>query len=123
LHALRYGRSAKFISTIQLCGLSRPAINGDFLPDCEEATMLELGQGIALALLLAWCVTAFMVVVGKARTPQFAAISTVMTLFIPFFWLSGEITELTISRVGSLKTNLQDAKQIFRAGENAQRTA
>jgi hypothetical protein len=85
--------------------------------------MLELGQGIALALLLAWCVTAFMVVVGKARTPQFAAISTVMTLFIPFFWLSGEITELTISRVGSLKTNLQDAKQIFRAGENAQRTA
>jgi hypothetical protein len=73
--------------------------------------MLEIGQWIAVVLLLIWSITAAMVIAGKARTPQFAAISTVMTLFIPFFWLSGEITELTISRVGSLKTNLQDANR------------
>jgi hypothetical protein len=76
-----------------------------------EKIVLEVGQYVALVLLASWLCVIVVLMGGKTKVSQFAAISTVMTLFVPFFWLSGEITELTISRVGSLKTNLEQASK------------
>jgi hypothetical protein len=50
---------------------------------------------------------------GKLGTVPFSAASTFLVLMMAFFWLGPNITELTISKVGSFKTNAEQATKYF----------
>lgn len=49
---------------------------------------------------------------GALKAISFTAAS-ILALMIPFFWLAQEITELTILKVGSFKTNVEQATKDF----------
>jgi hypothetical protein len=83
---------------------SGPAVGGDSI-------VLEHGFFVALILLLIWAVLLVFLVRGQLKTPSFGAASMFLALMVPFFWLGSEITELTISQVGSFKTNVHQATQ------------
>jgi hypothetical protein len=73
--------------------------------------VLEYGAFVALILLLTWAVLLVFLVRGQIKTAPFGTASLFLALMVPFFWLGSEITELTISQVGSFKTNVQQATQ------------
>lgn len=73
--------------------------------------MLKYGAFVALALLLIWAALLVCLVRGQLKTTSFGTASMFLALMVPFFWLGPEITELTISKIGSFKTNVQQATQ------------
>lgn len=76
--------------------------------------MLEHGAYVALGLLAIWIVLLFSLARGTMKTAPFGMASLFFALMIPFFWLGPEITELSILKVGSFKTNAEQAsKQIL----------
>jgi hypothetical protein len=75
--------------------------------------VLEYGAFVALALLLTWAALLVFLILGQLKTTPFSAASLFLALMVPFFWLSPEITELTISQFGSFKTNAQQATKYF----------
>jgi hypothetical protein len=72
--------------------------------------VLEYGPLIALLLLLIWLGLLTLIVSGKIQSRPFRIASLFLGLMIVFFWLSNEITELTISKVGTIKTNVEQAR-------------
>lgn len=75
--------------------------------------MLEYGAYVALGLLVIWVALLFPLARGTLKAVPFGAASMFLALMIPFFWLGPEITELTILKVGSFKTNAQEASKYF----------
>lgn len=75
--------------------------------------MLEHGAFVALALLVIWAALLVPLSRGTLKTVPFGAASMFLALMIPFFWLGPEITELTILKVGSFKTNAEQATKYF----------
>jgi hypothetical protein len=76
--------------------------------------LLEHGAFVALALLLIWVVALLVPLArGTLKAVPFGAASMFLALMIPFFWLGPEITELTILKVGSFKTNAEQATKYF----------
>jgi hypothetical protein len=75
--------------------------------------VLEYGGFITLALLAIWAVLLIPLTRGKLKAVPFSAVSAFLALMIPFFWLGPEITELTILKVGSFKTNAEQANRYF----------
>jgi hypothetical protein len=75
--------------------------------------MLEYGAYVALGLLVIWVALLFPLARGTLKAIPFGAASMFLALMIPFFWLGPEITELTILKVGSFKTNAQEASKYF----------
>ena len=75
--------------------------------------MLEHGAFIALALLVVWVALLIPLTRGTLKAIPFGAASMFLALMIPFFWLGPEITELTILKVGSFKTNAEQATKYF----------
>lgn len=75
--------------------------------------MLEHGAFVALALLVIWVALLVPLSRGTLKTVPFGAASMFLALMIPFFWLGPEITELTILKVGSFKTNAEQATKYF----------
>jgi hypothetical protein len=71
--------------------------------------MHEVGQWVALLLLAVWLLLLYRLIFARIKVSHFAAASAVLIVLVPFFWLSNGITELTIARVGSLKTNFAAA--------------
>jgi F0F1-type ATP synthase membrane subunit b/b' len=47
---------------------------------------------------------------SKLKTAQFSAASLALAFFIVFFWLWPTITEISIGKFGSIKTNVEQAK-------------
>ena len=68
---------------------------------------------MALALLVIWVVLLIPLVRGTLKPVPFTAASLFLVLMIPSFWLGLEITELTIWKVGSFKTNAEQATKYF----------
>jgi hypothetical protein len=75
--------------------------------------MLEHGAYVALGLLVVWVALLFPLARGTLKAIPFGAASMFLALMIPFFWLGPEITELTILKVGSFKTNAEQATKYF----------
>ena len=75
--------------------------------------MLEYGAYVALALPVVWLALLFPLARGTLKGFPFVAASAFLALMIPFFWLGPEITELTILKVGSFKTNAELATKYF----------
>ena len=75
--------------------------------------MLEHGAFVALALLAIWVALLIPLARGTLKAIPFGAASMFLALMIPFFWLGPEITELTILKVGSFKTNAEQATKYF----------
>jgi hypothetical protein len=75
--------------------------------------LLEHGAFVALALLVIWIALLIPLARGTLKTIQFSVASMFLALMIPFFWLGPEITELTILKVGSFKTNAEQATKYF----------
>lgn len=75
--------------------------------------MLEYGSYVALALLVIWVALLIPLARGTLKAIPFGAASMFLVLLIPFFWLGPEITELTILKVGSFKTNAEQATKYF----------
>jgi hypothetical protein len=75
--------------------------------------LLEYGAYVALALLVIWVILLIPLTRGKLKVLQFGAASAFLALMVPFFWLGPEITELTILKVGSFKTNAEQATKYF----------
>jgi hypothetical protein len=75
--------------------------------------LLEHGAFVALALLLIWVALLVPLARGTLKAVPFGAASMFLALMIPFFWLGPEITELTILKVGSFKTNAEQATKYF----------
>jgi hypothetical protein len=74
-------------------------------------TVLEYGgQVVALLLLVIWLGLLTLLALGKLHSLPFRIVSIFIGLMIVFFWLSNEITELTISRVGTIRTNVEQAR-------------
>jgi hypothetical protein len=71
--------------------------------------LVEHGAFVALALLVIWVVLLIPLARGTLKIGSFAAASLFLALMIPFFWLGPEITELTILKLGSFKTNVEQA--------------
>jgi uncharacterized phage infection (PIP) family protein YhgE len=67
------------------------------------------GPFVALLLLLLWVLMLVRLTLGRLKVMPFVAASGFMVLIVPFFWLSDGITEWSISRVGSFKTNAEQA--------------
>ena len=75
--------------------------------------MLENGAFVALGLLAVWVALLIPLARGTLKGFPFVAASGFLALMIPFFWLGPEITELTILKVGSFKTNAEQATKYF----------
>jgi hypothetical protein len=75
--------------------------------------VLEHGAFVALALLVIWIALLIPLTRGRLKAIPFGAASMFLALMIPFFWLGPEITELTILKVGSFKTNAEQATRYF----------
>jgi hypothetical protein len=75
--------------------------------------VLEYGAYVALGLLAVWIALLIPLTSGKLKTISFGAASMFLALMIPFFWLGPETTELTILKVGSFKTNAEQASRYF----------
>jgi hypothetical protein len=75
--------------------------------------VLEHGSFVALILLIIWAALLIPLTRGTLKAIPFGAASMFLALMIPFFWLGPEITELTISKVGSFKTNAEQATKYF----------
>jgi hypothetical protein len=75
--------------------------------------VLEHGAFVALTLLAIWVVLLIPLARGTLKAIPFGAASMFLALMIPFFWLGPEITELTILKVGSFKTNAEQASKYF----------
>jgi hypothetical protein len=75
--------------------------------------LLEHGAFVALALLVIWVSLLIPLTRGTLKASPFGAASMFLALMIPFFWLGPEITEFTISKVGSFKTNAEQATKYF----------
>jgi high-affinity Fe2+/Pb2+ permease len=75
--------------------------------------VLEHGAFVALGLLVIWVYLLISLRRGTLTVIPFGAASTFLALMIPFFWLGPEITELTILKVGSFKTNAEQATKDF----------
>jgi hypothetical protein len=75
--------------------------------------VLEHGAFVALALLVIWVALLVPLSRGRLKAIPFGAASMFLALMIPFFWLGAEITELTILKVGSFKTNAEQATKYF----------
>jgi hypothetical protein len=79
----------------------------------RRPTVLEYGSFVALGLLIIWAVLLLPLNRGTLKPIPFGVASMFLALMIPFFWLGPEITELTISKVGSFKTNAEQATKYF----------
>jgi Skp family chaperone for outer membrane proteins len=79
---------------------------GDFI-------VLEHGAFVALGLLVIWVVLLIPLARGILKATPFGLASMFLALMIPFFWLGPEITELTTLKVGSFKTNAEQASKYF----------
>jgi chromosome segregation ATPase len=75
--------------------------------------VLEHGPFVALGLLIIWAILLIPLTRGTLKAIPFGAASMFLALMIPFFWLGPEITELTILKVGSFKTNAEQANKYF----------
>jgi hypothetical protein len=75
--------------------------------------VLEHGAFVALGLLAIWTALLIPLTRGTLKAIPFTAASLFLALMIPFFWLGPEITELTILKVGSFKTNAEQATKYF----------
>jgi hypothetical protein len=75
--------------------------------------LLEHGAFVALALLVIWVALLIPLARGTLKAIPFGAASMFLARMIPFFWLGPEITELTILKVGSFKTNGERATKYF----------
>jgi hypothetical protein len=79
----------------------------------RETTVLENGAFVALGLLVIWVALLIPLARGTLKAIPLGAASMFLALMIPFFWLGPEITELTILKVGSFKTNAEQATKYF----------
>jgi polyhydroxyalkanoate synthesis regulator phasin len=75
--------------------------------------VLEHGAFVALGLLVIWVVLLIPLARGILKATPFGLASMFLALMIPFFWLGPEITELTTLKVGSFKTNAEQASKYF----------
>lgn len=75
--------------------------------------MPENGAYVTLWLLVIWTALMILLALGKLQTVPFSAASTFLVLMMAFFWFGPNITEFTISKVGSFKTNAEQATKYF----------
>jgi hypothetical protein len=75
--------------------------------------VLDHGPYVALGLLVVWIVLVFLPLVSPRKAASFAVASTFIALMAPVFWLAPEITELSISHIGTFKTNVEQASSYF----------
>lgn len=75
--------------------------------------MLEHGGFVALGLLVIWVALLVPLARGDLKVTPFSAASIFLALMIPFFWLAPGITEFTITKIGSFKTNAEEAFKYF----------
>jgi hypothetical protein len=86
---------------------------GGGLIEGEMAQLLEYGALIALALLVIWVALLIPLAQGRLKAVPFGTASIFLALMIPLFWLGPEVTRLAILKVGSFKTNAEQATKYF----------
>ena len=68
------------------------------------------GSIIALGLVVVWAALLVPLCLNRLRTGAFSAASAVLAFLIVFFWLWPTITEISIGKLGSIKTNVEQAR-------------
>jgi hypothetical protein len=68
------------------------------------------GSLIALGLIVVWAVLLIPLSRGRLKTAPFLAASGVLAFLVVFFWLWPTITEISFWRLGSIKTNVEQAR-------------
>jgi hypothetical protein len=68
------------------------------------------GSLIALGLVVFWAVLLIPLSRGRMKTAPFLAASIVLAFLIVFFWLWPTITEISFGKLGSIKTNVEQAR-------------
>jgi hypothetical protein len=68
------------------------------------------GSFIALGLVVVWAALLIPLCLNRLRTRAFSAASAVLAFLIVFFWLWPTITEISIGKLGSIKTNVEQAR-------------
>jgi len=68
------------------------------------------GSFIALGLVVVWAVLLIPLSRGRLKTRAFLAASGVLAFLVVFFWLWPTITEISIWKFGSIKTNVEQAR-------------
>lgn len=75
--------------------------------------LANYGTFIALGLIFVWGVVLIALCRSKLKTAAFSVASGVLVFLIVFFWLWPTITEISIGKFGSIKTNVEQAKTYF----------
>ena len=72
------------------------------------------GSLIALGLVVFWTVLLIPLSRGRLKTAPFLAASGVLAFLVVFFWLWPTITEISFGKLGSIKTNVEQARVYLR---------
>jgi Skp family chaperone for outer membrane proteins len=72
--------------------------------------LTDYGTFIALGLILVWVALLIALCMSKVKTAAFTAASCFLAFMVVFFWLWPTITEISIGKFGSIKTNVEQAK-------------
>jgi hypothetical protein len=68
------------------------------------------GSFIALGLVVVWAALLIPLCLNRLKTVAFLAASGVLAFLIVFFWLWPTITEISFGKLGSIKTNVEQAR-------------
>jgi hypothetical protein len=72
--------------------------------------LMAYGSFIALGLVVVWAALLVPLCLTRLKTGAFLAASGVLAFLIVFFWLWPTITEISIGKFGSIKTNVEQAR-------------
>jgi F0F1-type ATP synthase membrane subunit b/b' len=72
--------------------------------------LTDYGSFIALGLVVVWAALLIPLCRSKLKTTPFLAASGSLAFLIVFFWLWPTITEISLGKFGSIKTNVEQAK-------------
>jgi hypothetical protein len=75
--------------------------------------LLKYGALVALALLAIWLALLILLTRSRLKVIPFGITSLFLAVMISLFWIGPEITELAILKVGSFKTNAEQASSYF----------
>lgn len=76
----------------------------------NSAGLTAYGSLIALGLVVVWAVLLIPLSRGRLKTAPFLAASGVLVFLVVFFWLWPTITEISFWKLGSIKTNVEQAR-------------
>lgn len=79
-------------------------------PSDSPGGLTDYGSFVALGLVLVWVALLIPLSLSTLKTRAFLAASGVFSFLIVFFWLWPTITEISIAKFGSIKTNVEQAK-------------